>query len=193
MSVVPAAISFTRQLGAGLRMLIVLTLLLGVGYPLVLLGAGQAVAHDQANGSLLHRDGGVVGSSLIGQSFAGPSFFQSRPSTSDYSGDTSGGSNLAASDPRQQKVVAERRAALAKASASAGAIAPDALTASASGLDPDISPAYARSQVARVAAARGMSVAAVQALVDQHTQGRVAGFLGEPRVDVLELNVALQR
>jgi K+-transporting ATPase ATPase C chain len=195
--------SFPRQLAAAARMLLVMTVVLGIAYPLVILGVGQVVAHGAANGSLVQRSGAgggagstAVGSTLIGQAFTGPQWFQSRPSASDYTGDVSGGSNLAPSDKRQLDAVAKRRSALTAAAAKAGAttqgpLPADALTASASGLDPHISPAYALWQVPVVAAARKLSPAAVSALVTAHTQGRVAGFLGEPRVNVLELNLAL--
>jgi len=173
-------------------MILLMTVVLGVLYPAVLWGAGQAVARDAANGSLVEHHGTVVGSSLIGQQFTGAQWFQGRASAVDYSGDASAASNLPADDPRQVKAVADRRAALLKANPQAtGAIPADALTASASGLDPHVSVAYAMWQVPRVAAARHLSEDQVRPLVDQHTQGRVLGFVGQPRVNVLELNLAL--
>ncbi|MGW5237632.1 potassium-transporting ATPase subunit KdpC [Monashia sp. NPDC004114] len=168
--------------------MIVLTVLLGLLYPAVVWGVGQVVARDQAAGSLVSVNGHVVGSSLIGQQWNGDQWFWGRPSASDYSGDTSGGSNLSGS------ALADEVAKRASASGLDQAIAPaDALTASASGLDPHISPAYAAAQVARVAAARGLPEDRVAALVAEHTQARSAGFLGQPRVNVLELNLALAR
>jgi K+-transporting ATPase ATPase C chain len=177
-----------RQTLAGLRAMLVLTVLLGVLYPALVWGVGQAVARDQAAGSLVTLDGRVVGSSLIGQQWSGDGWFRSRPSASDHAGNTSGGSNLSGTALDREVV---RRASAAGLSASD--VPADALTASGSGLDPHISPAYALAQVGRVAAARGMDVSRVRSLVAEHTQGRVGGFLGEPRVDVLELNLALAR
>ena len=185
--------TFMRQLGAGARMMLLLTLFLGALYPAVVWGVGQVVRPSAANGSLVERGGTVVGSSLIGQAFAGDPWFQGRPSAVNYSGDASGASNLPADDPRQVKAVADRRAALLRANPRAtGPIPADALTASASGLDPHISQAYALWQVPRVARARHVTPARLAALVDAHTQGRTLGFLGQPRVNVLELNLALQ-
>ena len=182
--------STVRQLWASVRMLLVLTLLLGVLYPAAIWAIGEAGFRDQAAGSLLRRDGVVIGSSLLGQQIAGEGWFTSRPSASAYAGDTSGGTNLAASSPDQVKAVRDRAEAY-HAAYWVGAPA-DALTASASGLDPHISPANARAQVQRVAAARGLDPAAVARLVSAHTQGRTMGYLGEPRVNVLELNLALE-
>ncbi len=146
----------------------------------------------------MERNGTVVGSSLLGQRFSGDRWFHGRPSVSDYSGDTSGGSNLAASSKDQVTAVAQRRTAVTAADGrgtaqGAGAIPADALTASASGLDPHISPAYAALQVPRVAKATGLGTGVVERLVAAHTQGRTIGFLGAPRVNVLELNLALTR
>lgn len=186
---------FTRQLGAGLRILLVLTVLTGVLYPLVVLGVGQGIAHDRANGSLLSRDGTVVASSSLGQAVPeadAAKWFQPRPSASDYAGDSSGGTNLGPSDPALTKAVTEREQALRQAGAT-GTLPPDALTSSGSGLDPDISPAYAQLQVARVAQARGLSQDVVEQLVQENTKGRILGFLGEPRVNTTELNLALSK
>ncbi|MDE9366217.1 potassium-transporting ATPase subunit KdpC [Luteipulveratus sp. YIM 133132] len=180
--------SFGRQTAAGLRMLLVMTVLVGVLYPAVVWAVGQAAFRDQASGSLVRRDGVVVGSSLLGQQWTGPQWFHSRPSVSEYAGDTSGGSNLTAKDPRLLREVAQRWAALGAGGASAPA---DALTTSASGLDPHISPEYAAAQVSRVARARGLRTEQVRRLVTDHTRGRTLGYLGMPRVDVLELNLAL--
>ncbi len=185
----------SRQSLAAVRMLVVLTVLLGVLYPAVVWGVGRVAFAGQASGSLVRRDGRVVGSSLLGQSFTSADTFHGRPSVSDDAGDTSGGSNLAASSAEQRRLVAGRRAATVRAGDvwAAGVVAPDALTASGSGLDPDISPAYALAQVPRVARATGLGEAQVRALVTEHTVGRTLGVLGEPRVDVLELNLALDR
>ncbi len=180
--------SFVKQSWAGLRVMLVLTVLLGLLYPAVVWGAGQLVARDQAAGSLVSVGGRVVGSSLIGQQWSGDQWFWGRPSASDYSGSTSGGSNL--SGPALADEVAKRASAARLDPATAPA---DALTASGSGLDPHISPAYAEAQVARVAAARGLDQARVRALVTRYTTGRQLGFLGQPRVDVLDLNLALAR
>lgn len=175
-----------KQSLAGLRAMLVLTLLLGVLYPALVWGVGQMLAPDRAAGSLVSVGDRVVGSSLMGQQWTGEQWFHSRPSTSEYSGETSGGSNL--SGDALSAEVTERATASGLDPATAPA---DALTASASGLDPHISPANAAAQVTRVAAARGLDPSRVRALVAEHTTGRVAGFLGEPHVDVLALNLAL--
>jgi K+-transporting ATPase ATPase C chain len=189
--VIPVS-TLTRQLSAALRMLLVLTVVCGVAYPLAVLGVGQVVARGSANGSLLERDGTVVASASLGQQVADPQWFQGRRSASEYAGNTSGGSNLGPNDPKQAQALAEARDALVATNPQASGPPPDdALTASASGLDPDVSPAYAAWQVPRVAAARGLSPAQVQELVDTHTTGRLLGFLGQPRVNVTELNLAL--
>lgn len=188
---------FTRQLGAALRVMLLLTVLLGLAYPLALTGFAQVAVRDRADGQLLRRDGVVVGSALIGQSFDGePRYFQSRPSAAGdgYDGLASGASNLGPESPDLLKAIEERRTAAAALDGTDPAkVAPDALLASASGLDPDISPLYAGQQVARVARERGLSVDAVRRLVREHTRGRDLGFLGEPHVNVLELNLALDR
>jgi potassium-transporting ATPase KdpC subunit len=181
-----------RQGLAGLRVLLALTVVLGLGYALLMTGLAQLVFHDQANGSIVQLDGKDVGSSLIGQDFTGAQWFHSRPSAASYDALASGGTNLGPNSPDLLKSVEAARAHIAHQDGVApGAVPPDAVTSSGSGLDPDISPAYADIQVARVAHASGMSVAEVQRLVDGHTQGRTLGFLGEPRVNVLELNLAL--
>jgi K+-transporting ATPase ATPase C chain len=185
-------VAIARQLAASLKALLVLTLVAGVLYPAAILAIGLVVP-GQANGSLIEVDGKVVGSSLLGQAAEGPEWFQSRPSASDHSGDTSGGSNLGPSSEELATQVSEREAALREANPDAPATIPaDALTASASGLDPHISPEYAAYQVPRVAAARGMSVAQVQRLVAAHTQHATFGFIGQDRVNVTELNVGLE-
>jgi K+-transporting ATPase ATPase C chain len=186
-----------RQLLTGLRALVVLTVLLGIAYPATVWGIGQLAFPAQAGGSLVVTAGPggsqtVVGSSRIGQSFSGPQWFVPRPSAGDYDAQASGGSNLGPSDADLLAEVGRRRAAVATANGVTPADVPAyAVTASASGLDPYISPAYAAIQVDRVARARSMSTSEVSALVSANTKGRVLGFLGEPRVNVLLLNLAL--
>ncbi|MEO9152137.1 MAG: K(+)-transporting ATPase subunit C [Lapillicoccus sp.] len=185
----------TRQLGAGLRMLLVLTVLTGIAYPLVVLGVGQVVDHQAAGGSLVTRDSKVVASTSLGQVVPeadAAKWFLPRPSASAYAGDTSGGSNLGPAADAQLKALKDNGDAVTKANPGAPTtLPPDALTASASGLDPDISPAYALLQVRRIAAARGLPEATVEQLVTGHTKGRLLGFLGEERVNTTELNLAL--
>lgn len=181
-----------RQTVAGLFLLLVLTLVLGLGYPLLMTGIGQVAFHSQANGSIVQAQGKDVGSSLIGQEFPGAQWFHPRPSAGEYDALASGGTNLGPGSPDLLRAVERARAQVAQENGVAAAeVPPEAVTSSGSGLDPHISPAYADLQVARVAKARGMSLADVQQLVDAHTQGRILGFLGEPRVNVLELNLAL--
>lgn len=185
-------IGFVRQLGTGLRTLAVLTILLGLGYPLLVLGVGQLVTNAQANGSLLTREGEVVGSALIGQQFEGDRWFLGRPSAADYDSLASGASNLGPSDADLLADIRARRATVAeRESVPETAVPPDAVTASGSGLDPHISPAYAALQVPRVAAARGVTVEVIEQLVADHTSARDLGFLGEPRVNVVTLNLAV--
>ncbi|TCL83681.1 MULTISPECIES: potassium-transporting ATPase subunit KdpC [unclassified Rathayibacter] len=189
-----------RQYGVALRALLVLTVALGVLYPLAITGLGQVAFARQANGSLLTESGETVGSSLIGQSFTDadgnplPEWFQSRPSAAGdgYDASASSGSNLGPENEDLIAAIQERRAAIAAFDGVDPAAVPaDALTASASGLDPQISPAYAAIQVARVAAARGLTEEDVRALVAEHTRARDLGFLGDETVNVLELNLAL--
>ncbi|MGZ4199637.1 MAG: potassium-transporting ATPase subunit KdpC [Thermoleophilia bacterium] len=182
--------TLVRQFLAGLRLLLVLTVLVGLAYPLVMLGIGQLAFHDRANGSLLQSDGRPVGSALLGQGFHGPQWFTPRPSAGGYDGLASGGSNLGPGSTKLQASVDAARAAAADGVPPAD-VPPDAVTASGSGLDPDISPTYAYQQVNRVAAARGLPATAVRRLVDAHVTGRALGVLGEPHVNVLELNLAL--
>jgi K+-transporting ATPase ATPase C chain len=190
------------QLGAGLRALVVLTLVVGVVYPLVMTGLAQVVFPGRADGSLLRRDGASVGSSLIGQSFTvgkkatvDAGYFQSRPSAAGdgYDPLASSASNLSPDNPDLLALVRQRRAAVARLDGHPGSVPADALLASGSGLDPHISPAYAELQVPRVATARDATVGAVRRLVSQYTVGRTLGFIGEPRVNVLLLNLALDR
>jgi potassium-transporting ATPase KdpC subunit len=207
--------SSLRQYGAALRTLLVLTVILGLAYPLAMTGLAQVAFGDNANGSLVTRAGKTVGSDLIGQGFtrsvlengqpkkdadgnpvveADPAYFQSRPSAAGdgYDPLSSSASNLGPENEDLIAAINERRAtAAALDGVDPQQVAPDALMASGSGLDPHISPAYAAQQVARVARERGLDVARVQALVAEHTKGRTFGFLGEPRVNVLELNLAL--
>ncbi|PZE37602.1 potassium-transporting ATPase subunit KdpC [Curtobacterium sp. MCPF17_031] len=193
--------SFLRSTGVAVRLTVLATVVLGVAYPLAVWGVGQAAFSDQANGSMVTDPSGkVVGSSLIGQSFTGKDadrWFQSRPSAAGedgYDANASSGSNLGPSNPDLTKAVEERRAAIAKADGvPASEVPADALTASGSGLDPDISPEYARLQIARVASTRGLSESRVRALVASHTEARQLGVLGAPTVNVLELNLALAR
>ena len=196
-----------RQLIAALRGLIVFTIICGIAYPVIMVGVGQLVFNKQANGSLVSFHGRVVGSSLLCQEFVDskgnplPQYFQPRASTAanpavktDYGCDPlfSGASNLGPNNPVLVQDIKTRQQQIEKFDhVSVSAIPPDAVTTSASGLDPYISPQNAAIQVNRVAAARHISPAAVQALVSQNTQGRVIGILGEPRVNVLNLNIAL--
>ncbi|CAN7282357.1 potassium-transporting ATPase subunit KdpC [Knoellia sp. LjRoot47] len=181
----------TRQLLAAIKALLVLTLVCGVGYPAAVLLVAQLVP-GRAVGQPVVVDGREVGSHLLGQPAGGPGWFQGRPSASDASGETSGGSNLGPSNPELAAAVADRGASLRAANPDAPAtIPPDALTASASGLDPDISPAYALWQVPRVAKVRGLDESEVRGIVTDHVQEAPLGMLGQARVNVLALNVAL--
>ncbi len=169
--------------------------MLGLIYPLAVFGVGRLVPH-RAAGQLLRADGRVVGSALIGQPFDGEQWFQPRPSAAGdgYDPLASGASNLGPSSADLLAATGQRRAEVAARDGIAPAdVAPDALTASGSGLDPDVSPEPARQQVQRVARERGLDEAAVVALVEEHVRDRALGFLGEPRVNVLELNLALGR
>ena len=176
-------------------MLAVMTLITGVAYPLLVTGISQAAFHGKAAGSLIERDGKVVGSTLIGQPFADPKHFWSRPSATSpypYNASSSSGSNLGPLNPALTDAVAGRIKALRDADPGNTAPVPvDLVTASASGLDPHISPGAAEYQVNRVAKARNVDPLKVRTLVAQFTEGRQLGFLGEPRVNVLGLNLAL--
>lgn len=189
-----------RQVGAAVRALLIATVVLGLAYPLLITGAAQLIAPGRADGSLVEVDGQVVGSTLIGQSFTDtdgdplPQYFQARPSASGYDGAASGGSNLGPNSRALADLMAQRRAEVAAFNGVDPAdVPPDAVTASASGLDPGISPAYAAIQVDRVAAARGVPAAEVADLVQQATTGRDLGFIGAPHVNVVQVNVALDR
>lgn len=178
-------------------LLLLLTAITGLAYPFAVTGIAQLVFPHRANGSLVQRDGKPVGSALIGQSFTDPKYFWGRPSATtppSYNGTASGGSNLGATNPALRDAVKQRIAALRAADPGNQAPVPvELVTASGSGLDPDISPAAALYQSNRVARARGLPPDDVRALVDRYTQGRQFGVLGELRVNVLELNLALNR
>ena len=196
-----------RQLIAALRGLIIFTIICGIAYPVIMFGVGQLAFHKQANGSLVSYHGKVVGSSLLCQEFVDskgnplPQYFQPRPSTAadatdktDYGCNPlfSGASNLGPNNPVLVQDIKQRQQQISKFDhVSVSQIPPDAVTTSASGLDPYISPQNAAIQVNRVAAARHISPAQVRALVSQNTLGRNLGFLGMPRVNVLNLNIAL--
>ncbi|MCX5241446.1 potassium-transporting ATPase subunit C [Streptomyces prunicolor] len=207
-----------RLLWAGLRALLVLTLVTGVIYPLAVTGVAQALFNNKANGSEIKSDGKVVGSSLIGQSYNLPlrkgqetpdpdlKWFQGRPANglgvnsinTQYKLILSGATNLSADSKVLVQQVKDAKAAVVKDNSvpgytvKASEVPADAVTSSGSGLDPDISPAYADLQVHRIAEKNGVSVAQVRKLVDEHTDGRTLGFIGEPTVNVLELNIALK-
>ncbi|MRK00756.1 MULTISPECIES: potassium-transporting ATPase subunit KdpC [Aeromicrobium] len=183
---------FGRQSLAGLRILLVFTVILGIVYPAAVWGLGRTV-HHQTDGQPVTMDGRVVGSGIIGQNFEGDEWFHSRPSPNDYDTLASAPSNLGPSNTDLIAAIEERRAAVAKTeSVDPSEVPPDAVTASGSGLDPHISVAYADIQVDRVAEANGLSASAVRSLVDRFTEGRSLGFLGEPGVNVLRLNVAVK-
>ncbi|MCM1940084.1 potassium-transporting ATPase subunit C [Streptomyces sp. G3] len=207
-----------RLFAAGLRALLVLTVVTGIVYPLVVTGVAQGLFPGQANGSEIEADGKVVGSSLIGQSYHLPlkegqetpapdlKWFQGRPRNglgtntvnTQYDLILSGATNRAADNPELLRWVKDAKAAVVKDNSVPGHpvkpsdVPADAVTSSGSGLDPHISPEYADLQVRRVAERNGLPVARVQRLVDTHTTGRTLGFIGEPRVNVLELNIALK-
>jgi K+-transporting ATPase ATPase C chain len=183
---------FGRQSLAGLRILVVFTVILGVAYPAAVWGVGRVVP-GQADGQPVTVDGKVVGSGIIGQNFEGDEWFHSRPSANDYDTLASAPSNLGPSNSDLLTTIKERRAEVAKTESVDPADVPaDAITASGSGLDPQISVDYARIQIARVARANELPVATVRSLVQKFTEGRSLGFLGEPGVNVLRLNVAVQ-
>jgi K+-transporting ATPase ATPase C chain len=183
------------QLRPALTLLLLLLVLTGIVYPLAVTVAARLLFPDQAAGSLVRRDGHTVGSLLIGQSFTDPGHFWGRPSATTpqpYNGTASGGSNLGPLNPALTDAIRARIAALRAVDPGNSAPVPvDLVTASASGLDPHISVAAAAYQAARVARARGLAVERVQALIATHTEGRLLGVIGEPRVNVLELNLAL--
>lgn len=191
-----------RQFRPAILLTLLLTLLLGIIYPLAVTGAAQALFPSQANGSLIYANGKPAGSRLIGQYWTQPQYFHGRPSAtlnrqgtpSPYQANNSGGSNLGPTNKALVETVQQRITELKKENPDVPAGTPipvDLVTASASGLDPDISVASAYYQIPRIAKARGLSQATVQALVDAHITGRFLGLFGEPRVNVLELNLAL--
>ena len=181
-----------KNLLTAVLMTIATTVLLGIIYPLVVTGLAQALFRDKANGQLITRNGHVVGSRLIGQPFTGPGYFHSRPSAAGngYDAANSGGTNLAPTNAKLVDRVKNDAAAL-QAENPGKPIPADLITTSASGLDPHISPAAADFQVPRVARERGLSEDALRQLVAKHTEPRQLGFLGEPRINVLELNLDL--
>ncbi|HKT26895.1 potassium-transporting ATPase subunit KdpC [Dyella sp.] len=185
----------SRLIRNAVSMLLLMTLITGIAYPLVVTGVAQVLFPHQANGSLVEKNGKPIGSELIGQSFDDPRYFWGRPSATapqPYNGTASNGSNLGPSNPSLRDQVQQRIDALRKADPDNTAPVPaDLVMASGSGLDPQISPAAAQYQMARVARVRHLSVAQVQDLVARFTQARQLGFLGEPRVNVLALNLAL--
>lgn len=193
---VPGDSSLRSVLVVAVRYTLITTVLLGIGYPLLITAIAQLTMPYKANGQLIVRNGQVIGSAIIGQSFTGPRYFNSRPSAagSGYDATSSGGSNLG---PTSQALVSRVDASVAQWHKSdpgaAGPVPIGLVTTSASGLDPDISPADAYYQVPMIAAARHLPEATVRALVTAHIQGRQLGFLGEPRVNVLELNLALDQ
>jgi potassium-transporting ATPase KdpC subunit len=186
-----------QQLLPALRMTLLMTVLTGLIYPLAVTGLCQMLFRDKANGSLITVNGQVIGSELIGQNFSKARYFQPRPSAAGndgYDATASGGSNLG---PTNQKLIDRVKASAEKFQKEnpsyTGPLPADLVTASGSGLDPHISPASAAAQAHRVAGARGISDAQIGALIDARTEGRDLGFLGEPRVNVLLLNLALDR
>jgi K+-transporting ATPase ATPase C chain len=197
-----------RQFGVAIRAMLFFTVALGIIYPLVMTGAAQALFHGNANGSIVRVNGKDVASDLIGQAYtqdsgkkdadgkpimvADPKWFQTRPSAVEYDAMGSAASQYGPNNSDLQALIEERKKAVAALEGvDESQVPPDALTASGSGLDPHISPAYAAIQVNRVARERGLSVAEVQKSVKENTEGRTLGFLGEPRVNVVKLNNAL--
>src|SRR5580704_18889100 len=185
-----------QNLKIAILMTIVTTVLLGIIYPLVVTGLAQVMFHDKANGQLISRYGEIIGSRIIGQAFVGPGYLHSRPSAAGagtgYDAANSGGSNLG---PTNQHLIDRVKADVARLQAeNPGQPVPiDLVTTSASGLDPDVTLAGAEFQIPRIARERGLSETQVRQVIDQHTSGRQIGFLGEPRINVLEVNLALDQ
>lgn len=184
--------NLTRNLITAILMTVVTTLLLGVAYPLVVTGLAQMLFPDKANGQLIERGGKTIGSRIIGQAFSSPGYFRSRPSAAGagYDAANSAGTNLG---PTNKKLIDAVKTAVdaAKKENPSAPVPIDLVTSSASGLDPHLSPAAARFQVPRIARERGVPEGEIERLVQAHTEGRQLGFLGEPVVNVLELNLAL--
>jgi len=183
-----------KNLKIAILMTVVTTVLLGIIYPLVVTGLAQALFHDKANGQLIVRDGQLVGSKIIGQAFSGPGYLHSRPSAAGngYDAANSGGTNLG---PTNQKLIdrVDADTKTLEAENPGQPVPVDLVTTSASGLDPDITPAAADFQVARIAHARGLSEQQVRAIIARNTARRQWGFLGEPRVNVLETNLEIDQ
>jgi len=188
---------FVRLIRPAVSLLVLMTILLGIVYPLLITGVAKVAFPRQAEGSLIYKDGKLIGSTLIGQSFSDPKYFWSRPSATSpqpYNGLASSGSNLGPLNPALLDAVKANVKALHDADPDNRRPIPvDLVTASASGLDPDISPAAAHYQAARVARARNLALAPVETLIKTHERGRLFGLIGERRINVLELNLALDR
>ena len=188
---------FVRLIRPAVSLLVLMTMLLGIVYPLVIAGVARLAFPRQADGSLIHQNGKLIGSELIGQSFSDPKYFWGRPSATTpqpYNGLASTASNLGPLNPALLDAVKANAKSLHEADPdNRQSIPVDLVTASASGLDPDISPAAALYQAARVARARNLAAAQVEALVKAHERGRLFGLIGEPRINVLELNLALDQ
>ena len=188
---------FVRSIRSAVSLLIAMTILLGIAYPLLITGIAKLAFPRQAEGSLLHADGKLIGSTLIGQSFSDPKYFWGRPSATSpqpYNGSASGASNLGPLNPALLDAVKANAKALHDADPDNQQPIPvDLVTASGSGLDPEISIAAAQYQAARIARARNLAVERVEALINAHQEGRLFGFIGERRVNVLTLNLALDR
>jgi K+-transporting ATPase ATPase C chain len=188
---------FMRLIRPAVSLLVLMTVLLGIVYPLVITGIAKVAFSRQAEGSLIHQNGKLIGSQLIGQSFSEPKYFWGRPSATTpqpYNGLASTGSNLGPLNPALLDAVKANAKALHDADPENRQLIPvELVTASASGLDPDISPAAAQYQAARVARARNLAPASVETLIKTHLRGRLLGLFGEPRINVLELNLALDQ
>jgi potassium-transporting ATPase KdpC subunit len=183
-----------KELKPAILITFVLTIITGILYPLAVTGIAQTIFHKQANGSLIERDGKVIGSEIIGQNFTKPEYFHPRPSQNSYDAANSGGSNLGPTNPALADRLKKDAAQFRKENPDyTGPIPADAITASGSGLDPEISPANALVQAVRVAQARGVPADAIRNLLAANTQQRDLGVLGEPRVNVLKLNLALDQ